>query len=83
MTRRISRTRIERLERKSRHWASRLGYVDYIGDEDYGNEDWTEIHHEDGVTVFEHSETGEIRGVIDDRRSDAEIEADGGNLQFL
>ena len=74
--------RLQALENNSTDHISRLLLIDYIGLDDYDNGDWTEIHHDSTVTVLKHSETGEIRGVYRDRRTDAEIVAQGGYLAY-
>lgn len=75
--------RLGDLESARTDWISRLEYIDYLGMTDYSNGAWEEVHHENPITVFRHIETGEIRGLYSDRRTDAEIEDQGGSLEFL
>lgn len=75
--------RVGVLESAGTDWISRLKYIDYVGMSDYDDADWEEVHHENPITVFRHIESGEIRGVYMDRRTDEQILAEGGSLEFL
>jgi hypothetical protein len=79
------RQRLETLESTSVDWISRLPTIDYdVGLSDYTDEsEWEEVHHDQTVTVYRNRKTGEVRGVYNDRRSDEEIQGEGGNLEYL
>ena len=78
------KNRLDEIETATEDWAAKLGIVDYdwILD-DYSNKRWDELHHDDTITVLKNKETGEVRGLYWDRRTNAEIEAMGGNLAYL
>ena len=75
--------RLEYLESKTYNWAAKLDMVDYVGITDYDDGSWKEIHNDEFLTVVQNIETGEIRGVYQDRRTDAEIKSIGGDLAYL
>ena len=77
--------RLNALQLKSPDWTQHLEFIDgcYLDAGDYPNDVWEELHHDNFITAVRHRETGEVRGYCRDRRSDAEMEADGGNLEFL
>ena len=75
--------RLDEIEERETDWISKLNVIDYIGLTDYDNGSWEEVHHDSTVTVMRNKVTGEVRGVYNDRRTDQEIIAEGGNLEFL
>ena len=78
--------RLDAAELKGSDWTSHLAIIDcdYLGDCDPPDDDiWEELHHDKFVTAIRHRTTGEIRGYCFDRRTHAEMEADGGDLAFL
>ena len=78
--------RLDAIELKGPDWTRHLETIDcdYLGDCDPPDDDvWEEIFFDKFVTAIRHRATGEIRGYCRDRRSHAEMEADGGNLEFL
>ena len=78
--------RLDAAELKGADWTRHIDNIDcdYLGDNDPPDDDiWEELHFDNFVTAVRHRKTGEIRGYCFDRRSDAEIESDGGNLEFL
>lgn len=77
------KNRLEELETATEDWAAKLDIVDYIGLCDYEDGSWEEIFFDQTITVLRNLETGEVRGVYNDRRTDAEIEAMGGDLAYL
>ena len=81
--RKIIEKRIGDLESAGTDWITRLKYIDYLGMSDYDDAGWEEVHDENPITVFRHIESGEIRGVYMDRRTDEQILAEGGSLEYL
>lgn len=79
------RQRLEHLESTSVDWISRLPTIDYgVLNEDYSNEKiWKEVHHDQTVTVYRNRKTGEVRGAYNDRRTDKQIQSEGGLLDYL
>ena len=75
--------RLEQIEALETDWAAQLDIIDYLGLCDYDNGEWVEVHHDNFITVLKNKITGEIRGVYNDRRSDEEIIAMGGDLAYL
>ena len=75
--------RIGEIEDSGTDWISRLKFIDYLGLTDYQDGNWEDVHHDDTVTVYRNIETGEIRGVYADRRTDNEIVEQGGDLAYL
>ena len=76
--------RLSDLEDRGTDWISKLEFIDYgLTDIDYENGDWDEVFFDDFVTVVRHTESGEIRGYYNDRRTTEEIVEAGGNLAFL
>lgn len=77
--------RLEKLESASVDWISRLPLIDYgVLDEDYTDgSKWKEVHHDQTVTVYRNRESGEVRGVYQDRRTASEILDEGGLLEYL
>ena len=82
MTRDVEK-RIAALESQKLDWISRLQFIDYLGLDDYDSGEWIERYREPTITVFENTETGEVRGVYLDRRSEDEILPEGGNPAYL
>ena len=74
--------RVEEIEMLTEDWAADLDFVDYVGLEDYDDGNWKEIFFDDTITVVRNLHTGEIRGIYNDRRTDAEIVAAGGDLAY-
>jgi len=76
--------RLDEIETATEDWAAKLDVIDYdhILD-DYSDKRWEELHHDQTVTVLRNKETGEVRGIYNDRRTDSEIKAMGGNLAYL
>ena len=76
--------RLAEIETASMDWAAKLPVIDYdwIMD-DYLEDRWEELHHDQTITVLRNKETGEVRGIYKDRRTDAEIKAVGGDLAYL
>ena len=64
-------------------WFSQLSTVDYFGMEDYEDGSWQELHYDETITVLRNKQSGEVRGVYHDRRTDDEIEAAGGDLAYV
>ena len=76
--------RLKLIECKGTDWAQHLDYIDYgVVEVDYKNSEWEELHFDNFITAVRHRKTGEIRGYYFDRRTHEEMEADGGDLQFL
>ncbi len=75
--------RLSDLEDGGTDWISKLEFIDYDGLDDYENGDWDEVFNDDFVTVVRHTESGEVRGYYNDRRTIEEIVEAGGNLAFL
>ena len=78
--------RLDAIELKGPDWTTHLAIIecDYLGDCDPPDDaEWEEIFFDKFVTAIRHRVTGEIKGYCNDRRSDAEIKADGGDLAFL
>lgn len=75
--------RLSDLEDGGTDWISKLEFIDYDGLDDYENGDWDEVFFDDFVTVVRHTESGEVRGYYNDRRTIEEIVEAGGNLAFL
>ena len=68
--------RLDEIEITSKtDWIAKLNIVDYIGTDDYLDKRWTEVWHDQTLTVLKNRETGKVRGVYSDRRSDDEIKA--------
>ncbi len=78
------RNRLDEIETATTDWAAKLDVIDYdwILD-DYSEDRWEELHHDQTITVLRNKETGEVRGIYKDRRTDAEIKEMGGNLAYL
>ena len=77
------RKRLDEIEARETDCIAKLDVIDYIGLEDYNDGNWTELHHDQTVTVLRNKNSGEIRGVYNDRRSDDEILELGGSLAYL
>ena len=75
--------RLEEIESATSDWAAKLEFIDYIGLEDYDNGDWEELHFDETITAVRNRHSGKIRGVYNDRRTDDEILAMGGKLEYL
>ena len=75
--------RLDEIETTKTDWVSQLDFVDYIGLEDYEDGNWEELHFDQFITVVRNINTGKVRGVYNDRRSDAEIKATVGSLAYL
>lgn len=76
--------RLAAIESGSTDWISRLEVIDYLPLENYADgSNWQEVHHDQTVTVYRHRDSGEVRGVYADRRSDRQKQDAGGNLEFL
>jgi hypothetical protein len=75
--------RLEQIETAKQDWVADLDDVDYLGLEDYENGEWEELHFDSIITVVRNKTTGEIRGYYNDRRTDEEIIAMGGDLAYL
>lgn len=76
------RKRLDELQMET-DWVADLDIVDYIGLCDYHDGNWVELHHDQTITVLRNINSGEVRGVYNDRRSDDEIRAAGGDLAYL
>ncbi len=75
--------RLDEIETTLTDWVDQLDFVDYIGLEDYEDGNWEELHYDQTITVVRNIHTGKVRGVYNDRRSDAEIMATVGSLVYL
>ena len=77
--------RLDALQLKSPDWTQHLETIDgcYLDAGDYPDDVWDELYFDKFVTAVRHRTTGEIRGYCRDRRSHEEMEADGGNLEYL
>lgn len=75
--------RLDEIETTKTDWVSQLDFVDYIGLEDYEDGNWQELHFDQFISVVRNIHTGKVRGVFNDRRSDDEIKAAGGDLAYL
>ena len=75
--------RLDDIENRTLDWAAQLDVVDYGVLDDYTGDEWTELHHDQFITVVQHKDTNEIRGYCRDRRSDAQIKSEGGDLEYL
>ena len=76
--------RLTAVENRKLDWAAQLKIVDYgVLEVSYENDVWEELHHDNFITVVRHRETKEVRGYCRDRRSEQEILAEGGLLEFL
>ena len=77
------KNRLDEIEAVTSDWAAKLKVIDYdwILD-DYSEDRWEEVWHDDTITVLRNKETGEVRGIWNDRRSDDEIKAIGGDLAY-
>ncbi len=77
------KNRLDEIETATTDWAAKLKVIDYdwILD-DYSEDRWEEVWHDDTITALRNKETGEVRGIWNDRRSDDEIRAAGGNLAY-
>ena len=76
--------RLDLIECKGTDWTQYLDYIDYgVVEMDYENGDWEEVYFDNFITAVRNRKTGEVRGYCNDRRTEEEIEADGGNLEFL
>ena len=64
-------------------WVAKLDIVDYIGITDYEDSSWEEIFFDQTITVLQNKMTGEVRGIYNDRRTDDELKAAGGDLAYL
>ena len=82
--RRNIRQRLDEIETRETDFIAKLDIVDYdwILD-DYSKDEWQEVHVDGSITVVKHRQTGEVRGIFADRRSDYEIRAMGGDLAYL
>ena len=82
--RRNIRQRLDEIEARETDFVAKLDIVDYdwILD-DYSKDEWQEVHVDGSITVVKHRQTGEVRGLFADRRSDYEIRAMGGDLAYL
>ncbi len=78
------KNRLDEIETATEDWAAKLDVIDYdwILD-DYSDKRWTEVWHDQTITVLRNKETGEVRGIWNDRRTDVEIKAMGGDLAYL
>ncbi len=74
--------RVSNLETATSDWAARLEFVDYIGLTNYADGNWEDLHNDSTITVMRHIQTGEIRGVYLDRRTDNEY-PEGAKLAYL
>ena len=76
--------RLDAIEGRTSDWVAKLDTIDYgVLDVDYENGDWEELHFDNFITAVRHRKTGEVRGYYRDRRTYEQMEADGGNLEFL
>ena len=82
--RRNIRQRLDEIETRETDFIAKLDIVDYdwILD-DYSKDEWQEVHVDGSITVVKNRQTGEIRGIFADRRTDDEIRAAGGDLAYL
>ena len=76
--------RLDEIEAREMDWFSKLLIVDYDHVlDDYSEDRWEEVFFDQMITVVRHRETGEIRGIHNDRRTDDEIRQSGGDLAYL
>ena len=77
--------RLAAIENKTFAWEAHLDTIDsgYLESCDYPDDEWVILHFDNFITAVWHRETGEIRGYYFDRRTDAEIEREGGLLEYL
>ena len=77
--------RLNDIESKGLDWTKHLEFIDgcYLDECDYPDDVWEELHFDNFVTAVRHRKTGEIRGYCRDRRTEKQMEKDGGNLEFL
>ena len=77
--------RLDAIESKEPDWTEHLEFIDgcYLDAGNYPDDVWETLHFDNFVTAVRHRVTGEVRGYHRDRRSYAEMEADGGNLEYL
>lgn len=76
--------RLDEIEAREMDWFSKLLIVDYDHVlDDYSEDRWEQVFFDQMITVVRHRETGEIRGIHNDRRTDDEIRAAGGDLAYL
>lgn len=58
-------------------------HIDYLnGLEDYPDDEWEVVDFDYCFTILQNINTGQVQGVYADRRTNAEIEAVGGNLAY-
>ena len=77
--------RLVAAELEGADWTQHLETIDgcYLDDCDYPDEEWEELHHDNFVTAVRNRITGEIRGYHRDRRTEEEMEREGGKLEYL
>ncbi len=75
--------RLDEIEAREMDWFSKLLIVDYDHVLDhYSKDEWQEVHVDGSITVVKHRQTGEVRGIFADRRTDDEIRAMGGDPAY-
>lgn len=77
------RKRLEQIETETQDWAAQLEDVDYIGLTDYEDSNWVELFFDSTITVVRNKNSGKVVGFYNDRRTDEEIIAMGGDLAYL
>ena len=80
-----SKKRLDAIELKGPDWTEHLDNIDgcYLGDAEYPDNVWEELHFDDFITAVRHRVTGKIRGYCRDRRSEEQMEREGGKLEYL
>ena len=75
--------RLDEIEARETDWIAKLNVIDYIGLTNYSDGNWDELYFDETITVVRNKNSGEIRGIFADRRTDDEIRAAGGDLAYL
>ena len=76
--------RLDEIEARETDFVAKLDIVDYDWElADYDDGAWEKVHVDGSITVVKHRQTGEVRGIFADRRTDDEIRAAGGDLAYL
>ena len=77
--------RLDCIELKGPDWTRHLDNIDgcYLDECDYPDDLWEELHFDKFITAVRHRVTGEIRGYHRDRRTEEEMEREGGKLEYL
>ena len=77
--------RLDDIESKGPDWTAHLEFIDggYLDGCDYPDDVWETLHFDNFVTAVRHRATGEVRGYCRDRRTEEQMEKDGGKLEYL